>query len=147
MESRLELLDPLLIQKIKRIEPIKRRGYTLKVIQYALTQGGFRDELVAKIEHALVQGNFIQAAKHKASLEALLEDLEQVQLRLRKEVNQGQAPLQDYEEAFYQARAVNALLFALDADSFIALTEAAYEAYSITQDLNAIDAMLNQPSP
>ena len=142
MESRLELLDPLLIVKIKGIVPSKRRAYTIKIVQYVLKQSGFKHELVNKIEHDLVNGNFVQASRQKGSLESLLEELEEIQFHQRKEVNQGQLSFQDYIEAFNHARAVNALFYALDADSFIALTEATYEAYTITQDLNAIKNIL-----
>ena len=143
METRLELLEPSLVKKIKLIDPVKRRAYLLEICRYALAHAWLTDDVVNKIMADLESGAYPKARRHKMALEGLLDELESRQLALRKQVNAGEAPLQDFQEAYALARAANTLLFALDPDSYIALTEATYEAYSITQDLKAVVNIIN----
>lgn len=143
METRLELLDPSLAKKIKLSDPSKRRASILEICKYALSHARLDDDVVPKIMANLESRAYIQARQYKRAVEGLFNELESRQLSLQKQVNAGQAPLQDFQEAFKNARAANALLFSLDADSYIALSEAAYEAYSITQDLKAITDILS----
>jgi L-rhamnose isomerase len=142
METRLEILEPAFAEKIKQIHPSKRRESAYKIAGYAIDHAGIQNDLVTKILHELSNGNLLKASALKGQLEALLDELEETQLTLRKQANLGQVAGQKSQKAYNQARAVNALLFALDPDSYIAFTEAAYEAYSITQDLTALNSIL-----
>lgn len=142
METRLEVLEPALAEKIKQAEPSKRREYALKFAVYALGQTTIKNELLERVVHDLANGQLGKALNQRKAIADLLEELEETQLILRKQADSGQTALENYVAVFKYVRAVNAVFYALDPDSYIATTESAYEAYTITNDLDAINHIL-----
>jgi len=143
METRLDLLDTELANRIKRTDPGRRRAMALDLARYALTHASVDNPVVKKTLEEAAKGGLIQASRQKRALEALVEKLDSIQWNLRKQVDNGEATIDQYLSAWQNARAVNALLYALDADTYIATSEAAYEAYTVTSSLEEIQSILN----
>lgn len=78
------------------------------------------------------------------SAAALTDRLDNLAWDIQEEVDEGRAEQAEYLEAFRRARAVNAVVFALDGDAREAALEAAYEAEAATENLSQIRNIVNE---
>lgn len=80
----------------------------------------------------------------RVNLSRVVERLDEIAWDLQEGIEDGTATQADYQAAFSRARAAHALWFSLDPDPLVAAKEAAYEAYSATDDLTWIENLARQ---
>lgn len=78
----------------------------------------------------------------RVNLSRVVERLDEIAWLLQDCVEAGTATQAEYEAAFKRARAAHALWFSLELDPLVAATEAAYEAYTATDDLSWIEDLV-----
>lgn len=118
----------------------------MRVTTFALARAAVESATVDSYVAVLVSGEPASDADRAAVL-GLVEGLEEKAWGVQDAMDAGTATVRDYEAAFNRTRAVNALLFALDADASVAAQESVYEAQAATADLPAIRRMVDEVIP
>ena len=75
-------------------------------------------------------------------LEDLVYELDLIQWEIRELWKENQAGEEDYVKAFYEARAANAVYYALQPISQLAAVESTYEAIAATDDLPTLEKLI-----
>lgn len=130
--TRLETVSPQLVETLRSAPTVKQRAVGLIAGNFAIARAGIKqpllDEALATIAH---EGSL--PSRQKADLEALAHQLDGEYLRLLDESEDGCAG-ETCLRIFAQARAVAAIVYAGNDDSFKAATESIYEATATTDD-------------
>jgi hypothetical protein len=101
-----------------------------------------RDPVIAAAMDIVKTGRYDDVSRRE-QLDILVERLDAQQWDLQDAVAAGHADEGAYLLAFAQARAAHAVYFALDADPFIAATEAIYEAQAAIDEIDVIRAVIS----
>lgn len=133
-ENRLELLDRDLSTLLKKASVSLQRNAALIASQFALKRTNLNNPIVDQALKAMEIGNYGDESLRE-KIESLVNQLDEIQWYLQEKMDAGEAELSAYLGAFQQARSVNSLYFALDADAFNAAAESIYEADAATDDL------------
>jgi hypothetical protein len=142
MATRLETRSVELSQLIESADPDPQRRIAVKVAQAALAAVPIDEPELAPALADLAAGRWAGAGVQGAT--ALTERLDELAWDIQEEVDDGQTEEAEYIEAFRRARAVSAVVFALDADPQNAALEAAYEAEAATENLDLIRSIVNE---
>lgn len=126
-ENRLEIIDKELADALVRVPEEKLRMITGEVVGFVIKRSKLDNSLVAE---ALTSLGSKPEANILKSVEKLVNDLDKKQWDLKSKVEMGRVEKDEYLSAFRQARAANALLYALESNPLIAARESIYEAFT-----------------
>jgi len=130
IESRLVLADRELYNAIQDENPVQRRRAAKALANWVVKRVGLEHPMISEVLTEMSTerpGNSTAASR----LEKLAEELDLECFELEEREEAGTASKDQVTAAFSQARAANAVAFALAGD----LAEAAYEAIAATDDL------------
>jgi hypothetical protein len=125
--NRLETLSLDLAAELRRATPAKQRAAVLAACDFAISRAGVEEPDAKTMLCQLQAGKEIRPQQRK-QIDALVSDLDDEYFHLQEAAEQGQASEQAYLRQFAKARAVAALSFACNEDSYEAATEGIYEA-------------------
>jgi hypothetical protein len=141
-DTRLDLIDPVLSGRLQQLSARQLRHITYTICTLALERTGVRDPVIAAAMDIVKTGRYDDVSRRE-QLDILVERLDAQQWDLQDAVAAGHADEGAYLLAFAQARAAHAVYFALDADPFIAATEAIYEAQAAIDEIDVIRAAIS----
>jgi hypothetical protein len=142
-ENRLKLIAPELDTRLQQTSSTKLRAIALAVSEIAVQDISLSNPVIDAALEALRTENFGNSKLLK-QLETLIEQLDDIQLDLQERVEQGEVDEAEHLAAFSRARAVNSLLFALNADPLTAATGAIYEANAAIDNLEALNKVVTE---
>jgi hypothetical protein len=123
----LEILSRDLVAELQRVSSAKQRAASLAASEFAISHAQVEHPLVDKALGKLrTMGVF--TPQEKAQIDALTAQLDEEYFSLQEAAEEGRASAEDYLRVFAKARAVAALAFAGNEDSFRGATESIYEA-------------------
>jgi|SRR5579871_3044817 len=126
-DATLRLLDKRLATAIRKLNPPARRAFAVEVAELAMDRAGLTDGRVRAAHMAAVKGDAARVATYRAEVEAAVKRLDD-EAHDADERAGGSSASPEYIATFNLARAANAVLAALDADTLVAAVQAAYEA-------------------
>ncbi|PKO11945.1 MAG: hypothetical protein CVU39_26780 [Chloroflexi bacterium HGW-Chloroflexi-10] len=144
MKTRLYILNPNFVQKLLHLDEQKLKKISNAVCNFALERNNIKAPLVLRGLEFLKGTTLDDRASLKIQLENLLAKLDDIQWNLHEQVDLGTESTENYILAFCNARAVNALLYALDEDPYVAAAESIYEANAATNNLQALEDVINK---
>lgn len=144
MESRLDLLNRNLVQKISQANEKKLRKIASTACEIALSHTDIKSPLINLAKKELEESTPVGRSALLIPLKILIDSLDEIQWNLKEQVDLGTETMQNYLKAFCNARAINALYCALDVNPFIAAAESIYEAYAATNDLKTLEESINK---
>jgi hypothetical protein len=133
-ENRLEFIDAEQSEMLKQATISELRNAAKTACQFALERTSFSHPILEEGLEALEKSQCGDVSLQN-KLQSLVDRLDEIQWDLQEKMAEGSIELSDYLAAFYTARAVNSLYFALNADPFVAASEAIYEAHAATDEL------------
>lgn len=141
MESRLELISPNLVKKLSQADEKILQRITSKVCEIALRQTDINSPLINQFkESENVEGTtLIDRSSLRQELKSYIDQLDEIQWDLKEQVDSGSESLENYLQAFCNARVINALYYALDANPYLAAAESIYEANAATNNLRELE--------
>ncbi|MCC3572677.1 MAG: hypothetical protein JGK30_12435 [Microcoleus sp. PH2017_40_RAT_O_B] len=133
-ENRLEFIDAEQSEMLKQSTISELRNAAKTACQFALERTNFSHPILEEGLEALEKSQCGDVSLQN-KLQSLVDRLDEIQWDLQEKMAEGSIELSDYLAAFHTARAVNSLYFALNADPFVAASEAIYEAHAATDEL------------
>jgi hypothetical protein len=133
-ENRLEFIDAEQSEMLKQATIVEQRNAAKVACKFAIECTSLSHPILDEGLQSLDKnryGDFSLLNK----LQSLVDRLDEIQWDLQEKMGEGSIELSDYLAAFHTARAVNSLYFALNADPFVAASEAIYEAQAATDEL------------
>ena len=128
------LIDRDLGARLERASVLQQRAAALAAARFALAQTAVADPILSDGLDALAAGATVDSALVER-IEAVVDALDQAQWQLQEKREAGKATEAEHRAAFQKARAANAVLAALNADTLAAASDSIYEAYHATNDL------------
>ena len=142
--SRLETMSSELFDRLRQTSDDKQRQAAIAACHFAQAHSNLQDPLFLEtLQHLHNRQRF--SSHEKSQIETLVSQLDEQYFRLyaideekreaadNRSNNEREAAEKEYMKFFLQARAAACLLFAMDEDSFLASTEAIYEAAATTE--------------
>lgn len=133
-ENRLEFIDAEQSEMLKQATLAEQRNAAKVACKFAIERTSVSYPIIEEGLEALEKGQWGDFSLLN-KLQSLVDRLDEIQWDLQEKMGECSIELSDYLAAFHTARAVNSLYFALNADPFVAASEAIYEAHSATDDL------------
>jgi len=134
--TRLEAVAPDLAAHLREAGDDALRRVAASVSEIAVKRVSLVDPRLERSLSALEGGS--AGAKELASMQALVDELDEAAWDLQRRVHSGGSPESAYLEAFRKARAASAVASALDPDPHKAAIEAVYEAQAALGDVNPV---------
>jgi hypothetical protein len=144
MESRLDLLSSDLAQKLSQVNELKLRKIASAVCEIALGYTDLKSPLINLTSEALEKSPSINCSSLLVELKLFIDQLDEIQWNLKEQVDLGKETMPNYLKAFCNARIFNTLYCALDPNPYMAAAESVYEAYAATQDLAALEKIIDE---
>ena len=141
IENRLELISPELVSRFKHASNLQLRVCALAACRFALDQTGLTNPIIDEGLNSIEATNYGDSLLRQ-KVEVLINELDEVQWAIQELLDEGQGDQASYLRAFGQARAAQAIYSALDANPFVAATEAIYEANAATDDLTNLKKVI-----
>ena len=139
--SRLARAEPDLAARIAAAPATAQRAIAAGVASLAVRETGLADPVVERALRS-IRGGAPVAADVRAAVTSLLFGLEQRQWHLQDLVEEGREAPANQAAAFAQARACNAVEYALAEDPLTAVLEATYETLVAVGDMTAVRSVL-----
>ncbi|MEG4802252.1 hypothetical protein QUB63_20355 [Microcoleus sp. ARI1-B5] len=133
-ENRLEFIDAEQSELLKQATISELRNAAKVACEFALERTSFSHPIIEEALEALEKSQCGDVSLQN-KLQSLVDRLDEIQWDLQEKMGEGSRELSDYLAAFHTARAINSLYFALNADPFVAASEAIYEAHAATDEL------------
>lgn len=131
--ERLGAISPELVDKLRRVPRARQRAVALLACEFAIGRTSVTHPLVEEVLQQLRAGELPDAVK-RAEVEQLTGQLDEKYLDLQEAAEESGVGADDYLRVFAQARAIAALSFAGNPNTFEASTEAIYEAAAAAGD-------------
>ena len=126
VRTRLDTLPGDLAEQIGKATDEQKRAIFRAACKLAVARTGVNGSLVEMALLSLEKERYDDASV-TARLTALIDELDRKYFDAQERYEAGKGTQDAYRKAFQQARAVNAVLFAFDADPFVAEAESLYE--------------------
>jgi hypothetical protein len=139
--TRLGIIFPDLEKDLKRLSPAGLRDVAAAAAREATRIIGIANTTVEEGIAALAGAHYGDPSL-TGRLRSLVEELDGIQWDLQDGVDEGRKEKAAQSKAFREARAVNALYYALQANPLEAALEALYEAHAAIQDVPTIRKLL-----
>jgi hypothetical protein len=133
-ENRLEFIDAEQSEMLKQATIAEQRNAAKVACKFAIERTSLSHPILDEGLQALEKDRYGDFSLQN-KLQSLVDRLDEIQWDLQEKMGEGSIELSDYLAAFHTARAANSLYFALNADPFVAASEAIYEAYAATDEL------------
>ncbi|MEG3858890.1 hypothetical protein [Microcoleus sp. herbarium12] len=133
-ENRLEFIDAEQSEMLKQATIVEQRNAAKVACKFAIERTSLSHPILDEGLQSLEKERYGDFSLQNKLL-SLVDRLDEIQWELQEKMGEGSIELSDYLAAFHTARAVNSLYFALNADPFVAASEAIYEAQAATDEL------------
>jgi hypothetical protein len=133
-ENRLEFIDAEQSEMLKQATIAEQRNAAKVACKFAIERTSLSHPILDEGLQSLEKDRYGDFSLQNKLL-SLVDRLDEIQWELQEKMGEGSIELSDYLAAFHTARAVNSLYFALNADPFVAASEAIYEAHAATDEL------------
>lgn len=133
-ENRLEFIDAEQSEMLKQATIAEQRNAAKVACKFAIERTSLSHPILDEGLQSLEKDRYGDFSLQNKLL-SLVDRLDEIQWELQEKIGECSIELSDYLAAFHTARAVNSLYFALNADPFVAASEAIYEAHAATDEL------------
>ena len=143
MYIRLETISEPLVTRLREATPATQRAAAVEAARLALRLAGVAIPSVdSALDEITSRGEI--SAKVRVALEEIVSGFEQRAFQVQEQSLAGNGVYRDYLPLFSAARAVSAILMALQENPFEAACEAIYEAAATTDDSRIIVEKISQ---
>jgi hypothetical protein len=141
--SRLRLVSADLAATVAAATDAQQRRAILAAARLAAARTHLSDPRADQAMSALADG-VTGSPEERGAVKRLTEELDNVAFDLHDQMDTGEATQEQYDEAFFKARAASALDYAFEEDAARAASESLYEAYHAIDDLPALQEVVEK---